>query len=223
LITHRAWGIGSQGKGKTVFAAIMSLISIPVMLLNFGGGIIGGVWLAVLGKWSLLGLGLASMFISSFGLGLALMPGLLFVAPGALALDRGKYVIGILCLIMGNLWTFAIMTVWCVGCFYVVFSGYYSSGSVWPYLLWAYGMATGPWTYMAARGGPEETGSTFSAFGACVGAIAIMGVIIFKAHTYIVDTTVAFCIPIFAVFILQTSLAFMVAREEARNKRVHGL
>ena len=48
---------------ENVIAAIIGLISIPVMLLNFGGAIIGGIWLAILGNWGLLGVGL---FSSSF-------------------------------------------------------------------------------------------------------------------------------------------------------------
>jgi hypothetical protein len=103
-----------------MIATIIRLISIPVMLLNLGGGIVGGIWLVVLGKWGLLGIGLASVFISSIGLGLALTPSMLFSMPGAVALERGKYVLGILCLMAGNLWTYAVMTVWCVGCFYFV-------------------------------------------------------------------------------------------------------
>jgi hypothetical protein len=60
-----------------MIATIIRLISIPVMLLNLGGGIVGGIWLVVLGKWGLLGIGLASVFISSIGLGLALTPSML--------------------------------------------------------------------------------------------------------------------------------------------------
>jgi hypothetical protein len=86
------------------------------MLLNIGSGVVGGIWLAVLGKWDLIGIGFASVLISSIGLGLALTPGMLFGMPGAVALERGKLVLGILCLTVANLWTCAVMTVWCVGC-----------------------------------------------------------------------------------------------------------
>jgi hypothetical protein len=184
--------------------AILGLISIPVKLLNFGGGIVGGIWLAMLGKWGLLGLGVASMFISSFGLALALMPGLLFMVPGGLAIDRGRYVVGGLCLVLSNLWAYIVMTVWSVGCFKVVF-GHYDSGSIWPYLLWAYGVATGPWTYRAATGGSGDTGSPLSAFGACVGAIAIMGVLLIKSDATIIDGAIAFCVPILAVLFFRPS------------------
>jgi hypothetical protein len=139
---------------------------------------------------------------------------------GGVGAGAGKYMIGTLCLLAGNLWTLVVMTVWSVGCFYAVLKNYYGGeGSVWPYLLWAYGMATGPWTYMAARGGPNENGSAMGAFGACVGAIAIMGIIIFKDSPSILDATIAFCIPILVVLVFQTWLSFMVAREEARARR----
>ena len=192
---------------------ILGLVSIPIMLLNFGGGIVGGIWLAFLGKWGLLGLGIVSMFISSFGISLALAPGLLFVAPAGVALDRGRYIIGGLCLTLANVWTDVVMTAWSVGCFYVVL-GYYDRGSIWPYLLWAYGMATGPWTYMAARGGPEEVGSHLSAFGACVGAIVVMGVLLFKDQVTVIDTAIAFGIPMLIVSLFQTVIGFLVMREQ---------
>ncbi len=192
--------------------AILGLISIPVMLLNFGW-IVGGIWLVILGEWGLLGLGLASMFISSFGLGFVLMPGFLLALPGTLALDRGEHVIGGLCVLASNLWTLVVITVWCVGCFYVVLR-YYNAGSIWPYLLWAYGMATGPWSYMAARGGSNETGSLLSAFGACVGAIAIMGVLLFADDPSILDCTIAFSIPMTAVLLFQIVIAFMLLRDK---------
>jgi len=141
------------------------------------------------------------------------MPGLLFSAPGALALEKGRYVIGSLAALFGNLWTDAVMTVWCVGCFVLVF-GYYSGGSVWPYLLWAYGMATGPWTYMAAREGQDAVGSTLAALGACVGVIGIMGVILFASHPSIIDITVAFCIPISVVLIVQAGMIIALVKSK---------
>ena len=203
-----------MSRSENAIAAVIGLLSIPVMLLNFGGEIIGGIWLAILGNWGLLVLGLSSIFISSFGISFALMPGLLlFSAPGVFAMEKGRYVIGLLAALLGNLWTDAVMTVWCVGCF-VVALGYYSDGSVWPYLLWAYGMATGPWTYMAAREGQDAVGSTLAAFGACMGVIGIMGVILFASHPSIIDITIAFCIPISVVLILQVGMAIALVKSK---------
>lgn len=203
-------------RAGTIIAALLGVLSFPVMLLNFGGGIVGGIWLLIIGNWSLLGLGVFSMFVSSFLLGLVLAPGLVFTAPAALAFQNGRQVIGSLCALIGNLYTSAIMTIWCVGCFYVVLVSYYRGGSIWPYLLWAYGMATGPWTYMAAREGRDAIGSSLSAFGACIGAIAIMGTLLVAARPNLTDIGIAFCIPLLIVIIGQFSLAFLAMREEAR-------
>jgi len=137
----------------------------------------------------------------------------LVLRTGRFCHGEGRYVIGLLAALLGNLWTDAVMTVWCVGCF-VVALGYYSDGSVWPYLLWAYGMATGPWTYMAAREGQDAVGSTLAAFGACMGVIGIMGVILFASHPSIIDITIAFCIPISVVLILQVGMAIALVKSK---------
>jgi hypothetical protein len=101
-----------------------------------------GIWLGVVGNWGLIGVGIAAMLLSTFGLGLALAPGLIFSAPAEIALEKGKTVIAGVLLALGNLWTCAVVTVWCLGSFYVVFA-HYETGSIWPYLLWAYTTATG--------------------------------------------------------------------------------
>lgn len=204
-------------RAAAAVAAIFQVLSVPVMLLNFGGGIVGGIWLIVIGNWGLLGLGILLMFVSSIALGLVLAPGLIFAGPAALLMDRGRNVFGMLFALLGNIYTFVVMTFWCVGCFYVVFRNYYQGGSIWPYLLWTYGMATGPWTYMAAREGQDSIGSSLSAFGACIGAIAMMGTMLFETHPTIVDIAIAFCLPLSLVVLLQFGLAVTVMRQEARG------
>lgn len=195
---------------------VLGALSLPVMLLNFFGGIVGGIWLVVVGQWGLIGLGILSMFISSFGLGLVLAVGLVFSAPAAVAFEKGKGAIGIVLALIGNLWTTAVMTLWCVGSFYVCLR-YYHRGSIFPYLLWAYGMATGPWTYMAAREGRDAIASSLSAFAACIGAIAIMGTVLLKSEPTVVDAAIAFGIPILATLVLQVWLAISAMKDERRN------
>jgi hypothetical protein len=198
-------------------AALISLLSIPVTILNMFNGIIGGIWLGVIGNWGLIGVGVAAIFISSIGLGLALAPGLIFGAPAIMALEKGKTIIAGVLIALSNLWTCTVMTVWCLGSFYVVFARY-ETGSIWPYLLWAYSTATGPWTYMAMTAGEGRDtaiGASFGVFGACVGTIAMMGVILFKAQPSIVDLLIAFCVPLAVVFVTQVWVGLVVAKEEA--------
>jgi hypothetical protein len=199
--------------------AILKVLSIPIMALNFGGVVVGAVWLAYLGQWVLLGIGFTAMMLSSLQLKFLLAPGLLFSVPGIVAIDRGYYTVGMLCVFASNLWHFVVTTVWCIGSFLIVIGNHYhSSGSLWPYLLWAYGVATGPWAYIAAREGRDAIGTAWGAFGTYVGAMAIMGVYLFKVHPSIIETTVAFCIPVSVVLVLQTVMAFQLVIEQ---RQVH--
>ncbi len=198
-------------------AALIRLLSIPVMILNMFSGIIGGIWLGVVGNWGLIGAGLVVMFISTFGLPLALALGLIFAAPAMMALEKGKSIIGGVLIALANLWTYVVVTAWCLGSFYVVLA-HYETGSIWPYLLWAYCLATGPWTYFAEKDG--GTSSLLGAFGACVGAVAMMGVILFKAHPSIVDLLIALYVPLAVVFLTQAWVGFTVAKA-AQVSNVH--
>jgi hypothetical protein len=196
----------SRLTSEGVMGALFSLVSVPVMILNFAGGIVGGIWLALLGQWRLVGLGLAASFVSTFGIGLALAPGFLFAAPGIILVQKGKHLIGGILQFVSALWSYVVMTVWCVGSFYVVFS-FYPGGSLWPYLLWSYSTATAPWTYMAQRqamdGSDPAGASALTAFGACLGALALMGVIFFTSRMLLTELVVAFCIPVGLVLALQ--------------------
>ena len=194
---------------------ILSVLTLPVLLMNSFGIVVGAIWLAVLGKWSLIGLGIAAAFVSAFALGLLLLPSAALTMAFVAALSVKNFalrLLGALALFLANFWILLVMTVWCVGCFFVVFGKYYDGGIIWPYLLWSYGMATGPWTYLASREGPEGFGASIAAFGACLGAIAIMGVLLYNANVSVFDTAIAFSVPASIVFMVQTMISFMVAR-----------
>ena len=62
------------------------------------------------------------------------------------------------------------------------------------------------------EGRDTATGASFGAFGACVGTIAMMGVILFKAQPSIVDLLIAFCVPLAVVFVTQVWVGFTVAK-----------
>jgi hypothetical protein len=55
---------------------ILEILAIPIMVLNFGSGIVGGVWLIFLGKWKLLGIGVLLLFTSHWFLSLLMIPGI---------------------------------------------------------------------------------------------------------------------------------------------------
>jgi hypothetical protein len=44
------------------FLALIVVLSAPLWFLNMFGGIISGVWLAILGEWGSIGYGVAALF-----------------------------------------------------------------------------------------------------------------------------------------------------------------
>lgn len=174
------------------FSKFAAVLAVPLGLLNMLGGIIAGIWLAVLGKWGIIGYGVAALFVSGFALGIAMMPGLLFAAPAALLHKKGNklgfYFFGFL----GALYTVAIITAWCIAVLYF-FVRQANSDSIIPILLWSYGVATGPMGWLTQKevqggGGVSATIATFFAQVAYV--IVILAVLFFSVS--LVDVIILF-------------------------------
>jgi len=151
-----------------MFSKIIRALVIPIMILNFGGGIVGGIWLAFLGEWKLIIIGIVLVFISHWLLAFLMMPGLLI---SGIALKFGEknknllYIFGFL----SQLYTNILMVATCVFAF-LLCSSYYK-GTVGvnyiPYLLWSWGMALGPWQFFASKE-PENEFSAITLFCASI-------------------------------------------------------
>lgn len=48
------------------FAKFAAAVAIPLGLLNMLGGIVAGIWLAILGRWGIIGYGIAALLVSTF-------------------------------------------------------------------------------------------------------------------------------------------------------------
>lgn len=158
---------------------MFSALGVLFMVLNSLGGIVSGIWLAVLGEWWAIGLGILNVLFSTFIISIALIPSIPLAA-GALTFGRRSKVALFAFGLLSSLYVVAVMTAWCVGVLYV-FASQADSSSWIPLLLWSYGIATGPWSYMAAKeaqGGGGE-GSIAAAFFAQVAylAMVVVGVV----------------------------------------------
>lgn len=134
---------------RNFLVAVGALLTFPLAILNWTSGIVGGVWLAFLGEWRLLVLGIIVIFSGTFLLSFVLMIGIGVAAVGVMASKVAK-VLGYPFLAAAGLINFAIVTAATV----IVFSIAVNARSheiVWPYLLWSYAVATTPWTSMAQR------------------------------------------------------------------------
>jgi hypothetical protein len=129
---------------------LMNIFLLPIMLLNVFGFLGSAIWLLIIGQWRSVVAGIFIVFASNFVLGLALMPGFLVGAPGIYFAKRritvGVYFFGLL----SSIYTYGLITAWC-GIITFYFLGDAPAGAFWPLLIWAYGVATAPWTYMAQQ------------------------------------------------------------------------
>jgi hypothetical protein len=136
---------------------------VPLFFLNFLGAVVSGIWLALLGEWGGIGMGLLASILGTFFCGSLLLPGFLVSVPAIFMMDKGGILkaLGFIIGMVGLLWTFIVMSGWGMFSFGYFMARADSDSSI-PYLIWAYGIATGPWASMAKDDNNEF--SIFSVF-----------------------------------------------------------
>jgi len=136
----------------SVIEALDRVIGIPLGIFHLFGGIVAGIWLAILGEWKVIGLGLLLLVSSPFLLGFVLMPGSMFAIPAMKAVESGRKMLGALMGSLSVIYTTAVIVVWA----YLMlrfFHGRAHDSSQIPFLLWSYGGPVfGPYAYLAKNG-----------------------------------------------------------------------
>lgn len=191
----------------------MKVLAIPLMLLNVLGGIVSGIWLAILGEWGAIGWGILAFTVSGIALGLVLMPSALLAVPAAHFGEKGKLFAMYILAFLSNLYVIAVVTVWCVAVLYF-FAKRADASSIIPMLIWSYGVATGPWAWMAQK--EQQGGSGFasvvSAFFSQVGYI-VMVLAVLLARVTLIDVIILFAIVMFIGLIIQFKASLEIQRE----------
>ena len=141
--------------------AVFFLIGVPLFILNMLGGIISGIWLALIGQWWALGVGLVSLFVSHFLLSILSMLSLLVAGPAMVLYERGKQGLATILAGVSSLYTSTLVAAWGIGVLYF-FVSRATEGSLIPLLIWSYGVASGPWAFLASKDRQVE-GNEFSA------------------------------------------------------------
>lgn len=121
------------------------------------GGVVSAIWLALIGQWWALGVGLASLFVSHFLVSILLMPSLLSAAPAAALSERGKHGAASVLAGVSSLFTAALIAVRGIAVLYLLASRA-TAGSVILLLIWSYGVARGPWSFLASK--DQQAGGT---------------------------------------------------------------
>ena len=119
------------------------------LIIGFGG-IVAGIWLAILGQWGSIGYGLLMLVGGGFLLWITMMPGMLFEAPATAYSEEGNKPAFYFLVFLRTVYPFAVLT---RGCVLVLnfFARRADSSSIIPMLLWSYGVATSPIAWLAQR------------------------------------------------------------------------
>lgn len=203
-----------------MLAMIVGVLSVPIMILNFASGIVAGIWLAILGEWGLLGIGILFLFTSHWLIGLLLLP-MLPVDALTLYLSGRKNPLGYLTGYISFLYTNILIALTFFFAYSVCKSYYH--GDTWigyiPYVLWSWGMALGPWQYMSSRE-PNNEYSTFTMF--CAAAFYLF----FLASLFIYPPLVGIILMMFIVvqfIVLPIYLVYVARQEKAYNEQENSL
>lgn len=111
------------------------------------------------------------------------MPHILLAVPSLALLNRGKIFLGRVLLGIGTLYMTVVMWGWCV----FITEGFVThtrEASLFPILLWSYGVATGPWTYLASKD-QQNGGNEFS----MISVLFLQAGYIIGATLFLLDAT----------------------------------
>ena len=153
---------------------IFNTLLVPILILDFLGGIVGFIWLAIYGEWGVIIGGFLYMFLSTFIISILLLPSLLLVAPVAYFAERKQYLgLGIFGLLNAS-YVAIIIYFTCAWMLQSYTSSVPDGNSILPYLLWGYSIATAPWAYMASKEGEEATGTFTALFLTKLGLLVVV-------------------------------------------------
>lgn len=199
---------------KTLMAFITSL-SVPLIILNMLGGIVSGIWLAILGEWGILLLGIL-LFVGGVWLDtFILTPGILLAIPAAYCAEKGK-TLSFMCLsTLSNLYILCVVTIWCCGVLFL-FVNNATISNLLPRLIWSYGVATGVWAYKASED-RESIASALTIFLAELAYLTIIFIVIFTPIT-LLQVIIIFASFMLVGLILQVVNSILIQKEIRERK-----
>ena len=178
------------------FLTLLSNLLVSIFVLFELGSVVAAIWLAILGEWRAIGVGLGLLLTSHFILGFFILLGAAFGYPASKALESGNVVLSVILGSLSNLYTVALVAAWSF-LMLSYFHGLSSGSSEIPLLLWSYGAATGPWSFLASKdqqGENPNPGSLIHTFFLSLGYLACIFAILFG------EASMVICLMILASF-----------------------
>lgn len=157
------------GKKSLIYTSI-ELLGLPITIVNNFSGIVGGIWLALLGEWRLILIGILFFFTSKWILSILLLLNLP-IGMALFYLHKKSRFFAYLFSYLSQLYINILVIGTCVLAFLLCSSFYTYKGNVdfglIPYLLWSWGMALGTWQFFASKE-PENEYTSITLFSASV-------------------------------------------------------
>ena len=153
----------------------MEIATLPLLILNLVSGILGGIWLAVLGEWNVVVVGIVLTLCGKFLVSLLLMPSLILLAPFFAIKKLAESVfVAVPLTILSVTYTYFVMGLWAIGIFWY-FSKQVNENAAIPVVFWSYSIATAVWSYLARF--DEQSGNHYSGmsnFFYQIGCVSLM-------------------------------------------------
>ena len=189
-----------------LFAALLGALLIPVFILNIVGGLGSGIWLAVLGNWAPIFIGIVVIVISSCLWPIAMMPTFLCIAPLVKLAEGRRYFLFSILAFVCAFYTLSVVTVWSVLVMWYFREGAAESNYI-PLMIWSYGVATSPFVFMYAK--DQNNNVLLATIASASIAYIVAGLWVLLGHPAIRDTNLVFLVimSLGACFMFFSSLA----------------
>jgi len=205
---------------KSVFTLI-SVLLVPIFVLNILGDIVAGIWLVTLRDWEALWVGILAIFASHFPLSLFLMVGMIFILPAQYFIKKNNKSGILVCSFFSISYTLTLITIWSVMILWFFISSATSQNII-PRLIWSYGTAMSPWMFFAQKdqqGGDGNEYSLISLLFAEVAYISAMAMILFLKATMI-NILAVFGIVMGVCLIVEMIIGIKSSKESWRSETV---
>jgi len=144
---------------STIGMGTISVLVTIIIILNFLSGIVGGIWLAILGHWGSIGWGFGLGFIMPWAFTIASLPAMGLGVLLAFLMEKGSKTFTAIIGFSTSLYSNVLMAAWVIFVF-GFFMGRADSKSFIPYLLWGYSAMMAPLAYMASKEPPDSVGTS---------------------------------------------------------------
>ena len=185
----------------------MEFIAIPIMILNFASGIFGGIWLAFLGNWHVVFIGLLLTLVGAFLVSLLLLPSMMFLAPVLASEKLANSAMAMLPLaILSVGYTYCVMGLWAIGIFWYFSVNVDSSAAIQSVF----------WSYLAKK--DVQSGNQFSSMSSFFHQIGCISLMIYTYNNFhrldLYAMAIWFAVPMSIGLILQVMMMASTIRAE---------